>query len=78
MGLRTTLRLTLEHDSHTVIEARDAKATWETTQDRVMDFADDVVRFVSRPFCPLYAEGAVSPAGRRGRRRGCMTMLKTG
>jgi DNA-binding response OmpR family regulator len=57
--VRTTLRLTLEHVGHTVIEARDTKAAWETTRDRVIDFADDVVRFVSRPFCPLYAEGAV-------------------
>ena len=75
--IRTTLRLTLEHVGHTVIEARDAKAARETTRDRVIDFADDV-GFVSRPFCPLYAEGAVSRAGGAGRRRGCMTMLKTG
>jgi hypothetical protein len=52
MGLRTTLRLTLEHVGHTVIEARDAKAAGETTRDGVIDFTDDVVRFVSRPFCP--------------------------
>ena len=76
MGLRTTLRLTLEHVGHPVIEARDAKGAWETTRDGVIDFADEVVRFVSRPFCPLYAESAVSPAGGAGRRRGCVT-LKT-
>lgn len=27
-----------------------AKAAWETARDRVIDFADDVVRFVNRPF----------------------------
>ena len=30
--------------------ARGAVGAWETTRDRVIDFADDVVRFVSRPF----------------------------
>ena len=29
---------------------RGAKGAWETVRDRVIDFADDVVRFVSRPF----------------------------
>ena len=29
---------------------RGATAAWETTRDRVIDFADDVVRFVNRPF----------------------------
>jgi hypothetical protein len=29
---------------------RGATAAWETTRDHVIDFADDVVRFVSRPF----------------------------
>ncbi len=27
-----------------------ATAAWETARDRVIDFADDVIRFVSRPF----------------------------
>ena len=27
-----------------------AKGVWETARDRVIDFADDVVRFVNRPF----------------------------
>jgi hypothetical protein len=27
-----------------------ATAAWETVRDRAIDFADDVVRFVSRPF----------------------------